>query len=269
MAPDDQLEEHCGLTYEVDDWIGLIRIDRPAKLGAFTWAMIERWAEALGSAQRDDRVRVVVLAGTGDGFCTGVDLDELARIGEDPIDRKRMLTDRVYEVIKAVQNLEKPLICAVNGIAVGAGMDMALMCDIRIAAESARFSEGYIRIGLVPGDGGGYFLPRLVGTARALELLWTGDFVSADEACRIGLVSRVVPDTELIEHTLAFAKRIAGMSPIPVSMIKRLVYQSMTSDLQTSLDLASSHMAIVQSTDDYAEAMSAFKQRRTPTFRGR
>jgi enoyl-CoA hydratase/carnithine racemase len=269
MASDHELAEHCGLTYDVDDSIGLIRLDRPGKMGAFTWQMIERWAEALEAAQRDDSVRVVVLAGTGESFCTGVDLEELARIGDDPIDRKRMLTDRVYKVIKGVQNLEKPLICAVNGLAVGAGMDMALMCDIRIAGESARFSEGYIRIGLVPGDGGGYFLPRLVGTARALELLWTGDFVSADEACRIGLVSRVVPDDELMEHTLAFARRIAGMSPIPVSMIKRVVYQSLDVDLQTSLDLVSSHMAVVQSTDDYAEAMSAFKERRTPTFRGR
>jgi enoyl-CoA hydratase/carnithine racemase len=269
MAPDHELAPHCGITYEVENWIGLIRIDRPAKLGAFTWEMIERWAQALDEAQHDDQVRAVVLAGTGDSFCTGVDLDELARIGSDPIDRKRMLTERVYKVVKAVQNLEKPLICAVNGLAIGAGMDMALMCDIRIAAESARFSEGYIRVGLVPGDGGGYFLPRLVGTARALELLWTGDFVAADEAARIGIVSRVVPDGELMEHTLAFARRIAAMSPIAVSMIKRLVYQSLDLDLQTSLDLVSSHMGIVQSSDDYAEAMSAFKERRVPIFKGR
>lgn len=269
MAPDHQLEEHCGLTYEVDDWIGLIRIDRPAKLGSFTWEMIERWAEALGEARHDDRVRVVVLAGTGENFCTGVDLEELSRIGEDPIDRKRMLTDRIYQVVLGVQNLDKPLICAVNGLALGAGMDMALMCDIRIAAESARFSEGYIRVGLVPGDGGAYFLPRVVGIAQALELLWTGDFISADEAARIGIVSRVVPDAELMQHTLALARRIAGMSPIPVSMIKRLVYQSLSSDLATSLDLASSQMAVVQSTSDYAEAMSAFNERRAPVFRGR
>lgn len=268
MASDDKLEA-LELTYEVNDSIGLIRINRPARRGAFTWDMIERWADALGEAQRDDQVRVVVLAGTGDSFCTGVDLEELSNIGEGPIDRKRMLTDRVHQVAKAVQDLEKPLICAVNGLAIGAGMDMALMCDIRIAAESARFSEGYISIGLVPGDGGGYFLPRLVGTARALELLWTGDFVSAQEACRIGMVSRVVPDADLLEHTLMFAKRIAGMSPLPVSMIKRLVYQSLDMDLRTSLDLVSSHMGIVQSTDDYAEAISAFKEHRQPIFRGR
>jgi enoyl-CoA hydratase/carnithine racemase len=269
MASDHQLDEHCGLTYQVDDWIGLIRIDRPGNLGAFTWEMIDRWADALTEAQHDDQVRAVVLAGAGNNFCTGVDLDELSRIGDDPIDRKRMLTDRVYKVVRAVQDLDKPLICAVNGLALGAGMDMALMCDIRIAAESARFSEGYIRVGLVPGDGGAYFLPRVVGIARALELLWTGDFISAEEAAQIGIVSRVVPDAELMEHTMGFARRIAGMSPIPVSMIKRLVYQSLSSDLETSLDLASSQMAIVQSTDDHAEAMRAFTERRAPVFRGR
>jgi enoyl-CoA hydratase/carnithine racemase len=145
-------------------------------------------------------------------------------------------------------------------------MDMALMCDIRLAAENATFREGYISIGLVPGDGGCFYLPRLVGTARALELLWTGDAISAQDALAFGVVNRVVADEDLFDEALALAARIASRSPIAVSMIKRAVYQSLRLDLRTSLDLISSHMGIVQSTQDQAEAFAAFRQRRSPTF---
>ena len=267
MAPDREVADGCGLSYEVLEGVGLIRIDRSDKLGAFTWTMIDRWAEALVSAQRDDAVRAVVVTGTGKGFSTGVDLDELAAVGRDPIDQKRMLTDRVHRVVRASADLDKPLICAVNGLAVGAGMDMTLLCDIRLAAESARFGTGYVRIGLVPGAGGAYFLPRLVGTARALELFWTGDLLSAQEARDMGIVSHVYPDDELLSQALGFAGRIARQAPIAVSMIKRAVYQSLATDLRTSLDLASSHLAVVQSTEDRTEAMRALAEHREPVFK--
>jgi enoyl-CoA hydratase/carnithine racemase len=267
MAPDREVADGRGLSYQVLDQVGLIRIDRPDKLGAFTWAMIDRWTEALVSAQRDDAVRAVVLTGTGRGFCAGVDLDELAAVGRDPIDHKRMLTDRVHRVVRAAADLDKPLICAVNGLAAGAGMDMALLCDIRLAASSARFGTGYVRIGLVPGAGGAYFLPRLVGTARALELFWTGDWLTARQACEMGIVSHVFPDDEVLGQALGLAERIARQSPIAVSMIKRAVYQSLATDLRTSLDLASSHLAVVQSTEDHAEAISALRERREPVFK--
>jgi enoyl-CoA hydratase/carnithine racemase len=247
--------------------VRILRINRPARLGAFNWAMIDAWADALVAAGSDPSVRAVVLTGTGRGFCAGVDLEEFATGGTSPIDRKRVLTDRVHKVARAVEELDKPLLCAVNGLAIGAGMDMALMCDIRLAGETAKFSEGYINIGLVPGDGGCYFLPRLVGTARALELLWTGDTISAQEALSIGVVSHVCPDDELMDRTMELAGRIASRSPIAVAMIKRSLYQSLRLDLRTSLDLISSHMGIVQSTHDQAEAMEAFLQRRAPQFR--
>jgi enoyl-CoA hydratase/carnithine racemase len=267
MAPDREVADGGGLSYEVLEGVGLIRIDRPDKLGAFTWTMIDRWIEALVSARHDDAVRAVVVTGTGTGFCTGVDLDELTAVGRDPIDQKRMLTDRVHRVVRASADLDKPLICAVNGLAVGAGMDMTLLCDIRLAAESARFGTGYVRIGLVPGAGGAYFLPRLVGTARALELFWTADLLSAQEAREIGIVSHVYPDDELLDQALEFAARIARQSPIAVSMIKRAVYQSLTTDLRTSLDLVSSHLAVVQSTEDSTEAKSALREHREPVFK--
>jgi enoyl-CoA hydratase/carnithine racemase len=146
---------------------------------------------------------------------------------------------------------------------------MALMCDIRLMKQSARMSEGYIRVGLVPGDGGCYYLPRLVGMAKALELLWTGDFVDSAEALRIGLVSQVYADDEFENSYGNFVTRLAQQPPINVRMIKRAAYQSANADLRTSLDLISSHLAVVNGTRDSLEARSAARERRQPSFEGR
>ncbi|WP_018635640.1 enoyl-CoA hydratase/isomerase family protein [Parafrankia elaeagni] len=255
------------LIYVVEDAIATITLNRPQVRNAFTLTMIDRWADSLRAAEADPQVRVVVVTGAGGAFCSGIDLAVLSGIEPTPIARRRMLTEGVHKVARAVLDLSKPLIAAVSGVAVGAGLDMALMCDMRFAARSARLSEGYIRIGLVPGDGGTYLLPRLVGPAKALELLLSGDTVDGVEAERIGLVNRVYDDeAALLAETYAFARRLAGMSPISSAMIKKAVYQSQHLDLRTNLDLIASHMAIVQSTEDYAEARAAFGERRAPTF---
>ncbi|SDY92261.1 Enoyl-CoA hydratase/carnithine racemase [Saccharopolyspora shandongensis] len=257
------------LEYQVSDGIGTILLNRPKRKNAFTMEMIDEWAAAIRSARFDPEVRVLVLTGAGDAFCSGVDLDAFTSGEKSVLDHKTVLTDRIHQVALALEDLDKPVIAAVNGVAVGAGMDMALMCDIRFVGESARLSEGYVRVGLVPGDGGCYYLPRLVGTAKALELLWTGDFVDARTAVDIGIASRRVPDAELMDETYAFARRLADGPPVAIRAIKRTVYQSARTDLRTSLDLISSHMAVVQSTEDSAEAMQAFKEKRKPEFRGR
>ncbi|KJL42316.1 enoyl-CoA hydratase/isomerase family protein [Microbacterium trichothecenolyticum] len=257
------------LEYTVSDGVGTIVLNRPHAKNAFTFAMIDQWAAALRSARTDPTVRAVVLTGAGDAFCAGVDLSVLEAVGEEPLAIKRMLTHGVHEVARAADDLDKPLIAAINGVAVGAGLDMALMCDIRLMTRSARVSEGYIKLGLVPGDGGCYYLPRIVGMQRALELLWTGDFVDAEEALRIGLVSHVYEDDDFGDSRDAFLAKLVRQPPINVQMIKRAAYQSADADLRTSLDLISSHMGVVYATHDAREARDALRERRQPSFEGR
>ena len=160
------------------------------------------------------------------------------------------------------------IICAINGAATGAGLDMALMADIRYAARSARLAETYIKVGLVPGDGGAFLLPRLVGLTKALELLWTGDFLSAEEAERLGLVSKVFDDDKLMEATYAFAERLANGPGIAIRLTKQVVYQSLRMDFLTALESMTGPMGVASSTQDHREAVAAFKEKRPPTFKG-
>ncbi|RKR45207.1 enoyl-CoA hydratase-related protein [Paraburkholderia sp. BL17N1] len=246
-------------------------LNRPEKKNALSEDMLELLRNELKSANEDDDVGSFVLTGAGDAFCSGGDLGRRAAEGGDPtpLERKHRLQRVTHKVALAIEEFEKPLIAAVNGAAVGAGMDLSLMCDIRFAAQSARFAEAYIRVGLIPGNGGCYFLPRLIGPAKALELLWTGDFVNADEAHRLGIVNRVTPDESLQDETLAFATRLAEGPPVQTRDIKKLMYQSMRTDLRTSLETTSALMAVVQSTADYREAITAYKEKRKGEFKGR
>jgi enoyl-CoA hydratase/carnithine racemase len=257
------------LEYTAADGIGTILLNRPHRKNAFTLDMIDTWAQALRDARTDPDVRVVVLTGAGDAFCSGVDLDRRQdATPATPLERKENLTERIHRIPFALEDLDKPVIAAINGVAVGAGMDMALMCDMRIMARSARLSEGYVRVGLVPGDGGCYYLPRLVGTAKALELLLTGDFIDAEEAGRLGIANHVVDDADLAGAVDTLARKIADGPPVAIRTIKRAVYQSARSDLRTALDLISSHMAVVTSTEDSAEALAAFREKRPANFIG-
>jgi enoyl-CoA hydratase/carnithine racemase len=270
------------LLYQKEGYIARIILNRPEALNAFSLPMIQSWSEALEDAQNDQEIRVVVLTANGKAFCAGGDTktmlagkgfiagDEKGEAwGKKALDRKRSLTNYIHKIALTLDGMDKPVICGIQGAAVGAGLDMALMCDIRIAAENAKLSGGYVKAGLVPGDGGAFFMPRLIGTAKALELLWTGDFISAKEAERIGLVNQVVPDEELDKATLKMAKKIALSPPVSVQMIKRAVYSAQrTQDLRTALDMISSHMAIVTELEDHYEALMAMNEKRKPNFRG-
>ncbi|MGW6461842.1 enoyl-CoA hydratase/isomerase family protein [Streptomyces sp. NPDC055078] len=258
------------LEYSVKDGVATLLLNRPERKNAFTLPMLDDWAAVLRQAEADADVRVLVVTGAGDAFCSGVDLDAYAP-AEDrtPWENKQVLTSRVHQVAHAMEAMTKPVIAAVRGVAYGAGMDMSLMCDMRIAGESARFSEAYIRLGLVPGDGGCWYLPRIVGMSNALHLLWTGEVVDAAGALRLGLVSAVHPDDELLDKTYDYARRLAAMSPIAVQLIKKAAYEGSRHDLRTGLDLISSHMGVVAATEDAREALQAFQQKRRPVFEGR
>ncbi|MDH6293296.1 enoyl-CoA hydratase/isomerase family protein [Rhodococcus opacus] len=256
------------IEFTVDDGVANILLNRPNRRNAFTMDMLKEWAAFLTDAQYDENIRVVTVTGAGGAFCAGVDLDDFASERSTPYSDKAMLTDRIHAVARAVEAFDKPYIAGVSGVAVGAGMDMALMADIRVAAAGARMSEAYIKVGLLPGDGGCHFLPRLVGKARALELLWTGDFVDAETAREIGLVNHVYEDDKFDTKLDEFARRLAAGPPLAMRMIKRATVHGETASLASSLDLISSHQAIIQSTNDSKEAMAAFKEKRTPIFSG-
>jgi enoyl-CoA hydratase/carnithine racemase len=263
------------VAYDVDDGVATIRLNRPERLNAFTPLMLEEWTNAIDLARDDDRVRAVVVTGSGRGFCAGMDVgQEIAGEGvlhgeSGPAERRNSLRYTVHRVPRALQLLDKPYIAAINGAAVGAGMDMASMADIRFASQTARFGMAYVKMGIVPGDGGCFFLPRIVGLQKALELIWTGDLFDAEEALRIGYVLRVYPPDSLLSETQAFAKRLAEGPAVALQLAKRLVYQGMEVGLDQALDLAQSAMTIAQSTEDAREGPRAFVERRPPRFQGR
>lgn len=256
------------ILYETEGHIARIIINRPEARNAFSPEMITLWKEALESAHADQNIRVIVVTGRGDTFCSGGDIRDMAEGKLRSWDMKKFLWDGVHRIVLALEDTDKPVIAAINGMAMGAGLDMAVMCDLRVCSDKAKMAESYILMGMAPGDGGAYFLPRLVGIARALELLLTGRVIGATEALEIGLVNRVVPHEKLMEETMSLAKEIAGKPPLASRMIKRAVYQAQRSDLRGHLDYISSQLALLSETRDHQEAARAFLEKRSPEFKG-
>ncbi len=252
------------ITFETDEFgVGVLTLNRPDRLNAFTEAMADLWCQTLVEAGRSTDVKVIVVTGAGRAFCAGGDIEEMLGFEEtEAMAFKEFLWEHVQEIPLALERIDKPVIAALNGTARGAGLDMALMCDLRIAAESAIFAESYINVGIIAGDGGTYFLPRLVGPARALELFWTGRDVDAHEAERMGFVNRVVPDDKVMEVTLELARKIAAQPQYAVRAFKRAVYQSPGMTLAAHLDMVSSHMAVLHETRDHLDRLHSFMKRR-------
>ncbi len=252
------------LKFEVDeDGVGRITLNRPERLNAFTFEMIDAWHDALNRCRTDPDVKVIVITGEGSAFCSGGDIIEMEeRLEHTPAQRKAELFERIERIPFLLEDIDKPVIAAMNGAAAGAGLDLALMCDIRIAAKSAKFGETYTKVGLVPGAGGTWFLPRLVGTAKALELFWTAEFLTAAQAQEIGMVNRVVDDADLMNETNKMAKKIAAAPQQSVRMIKRAVLAGMRTDLRTHLDMISSHYAVITAGEDHQNAVREFVKNR-------
>jgi enoyl-CoA hydratase/carnithine racemase len=258
------------LKFAVDQGVATITLNRPEKLNAFTGEMMEAWVAALEDCRTNPEVRAIVMTGTGRAFTTGGDVESFSGSAKQtPQGIRNHLVGGSQRLIRKIAEIGKPVIAALNGFATGGGLDIALACDIRFAAESARFAETYAKMGLIPGMGGAWLLPRLVGTAKAMELFWSCDWVDAREAERIGLVNKVFPDGELMDAALAFARKVADAAPLSVQTIKRLVRTGLDQDLPTALDAVAAEMTVVRTSEDHQEALAAFKEKRKPLFKGK
>ncbi|WP_346279549.1 crotonase/enoyl-CoA hydratase family protein [Pseudonocardia sp.] len=235
--------------------------------------MVGALVAAAHRVDQDRTVRAVILTGSGSAFSTGGNIKDMAdrtgMFGGTAHDLRAAYRDGIQRIPRALHACEVPLIAAVNGPAVGAGCDLAMMCDLRLAAPSAFFAESFVKLGVIPGDGGAWFLPRVVGAARAAEMVLTGDRVDADTALAWGLVSRVVPAEELLEEARTLADRIAVNPPQAVRMAKRLLRDSQLQSLDATLELSAAMQGIAHQTDDHAEAVAAFLERRDPQFTGK
>jgi 2-(1,2-epoxy-1,2-dihydrophenyl)acetyl-CoA isomerase len=247
----------------VRDRIATITLNRPEKLNAFTGTMREDLLAALENCERDEEVRVVVITGAGRAFCAGGDVELMSGLQKSgDVAAFRKLLDAGRDVVLQIVSMEKPLIAAVNGVAAGAGCNLALACDYRIATDQAKLGETFVRIGLHPDWGGTWLLPRLVGRSRAMEILMTGRMVGAAEACAIGMVDRLVPAAELDAETQTLARSIAGGPPLAIAAIKRALNATERNDLRAQLELESEHQVRCFQSSESAERIAAFLEKR-------
>lgn len=266
------MADYKDVIVEKDGGVLVLTFNRPERLNALNWRILKEATEVLDQAGSDDSVKVVVITGGGRGFCSGADLAPPME-GDDPeppMDRRLKLTPfRGFgRLALTIRNCPKPVIAAVNGHAVGAGFTMALAADIRIASENAKFSSIFVRRGLMPDSGITYFLPRLIGTGKALELMYSGDIIDAAQAEKMDIVNRVVPHDELMPAAMGLAKKIAQGASMPIEMTKQAVYHGQTTDLETQLAFEAWAQELCHVSHDYKEGKTAFLERRDPAFRG-
>lgn len=257
---------HETVMYEVSGGVATIRLNRPDSLNSLNKQLVYELNDVIEKAKNDPGVRCVVLTGAGRGFCAGADLAS-AKV-KSPEDVSRVLKERYNPVIKSIREMEKPVIAAVNGVAAGAGCSLALACDLVIAAESASFLQAFVKIGLVPDAGGSYFLPRLVGTKKAMEMFLLGEKLSAAEAEKLGMINRTVPDAEFDREVNKLALALST-GPRCQGMIKAMLNKSYEMDLDGCLDQEAAFQAKAAATEDFLEGVSAFMQKRKPQYKGR
>jgi 2-(1,2-epoxy-1,2-dihydrophenyl)acetyl-CoA isomerase len=259
------------LLYEVKDGVATLTLNRPDRLNALGDTLREDLLDAVTRTAADPDVRVMVLTGAGKGFCAGGDVKAMNENRQSG--RERPVLDKIApsrdRTLLAMRDAPQPIIAAVNGAAAGAGMNLALACDLRIASTSAKFSQAFVKRGLHPDWGGTYFLPRVVGLAKACELIFTGDLIDAQEALRLGVVSRVLPPEELMPAAHELARKIAAGPPLAIRLAKRALYHNADCDLRQALEFETFAQNICQDTEDAREGVRAFVEKRAPVFRGR
>jgi enoyl-CoA hydratase/carnithine racemase len=253
-----------------------LTLNRPDRLNSLSNELLESLAINLEEVAEDDSIRAVIVTGAGRAFCSGADTDEMTggegdgphKQGPGGPEALRRGFKLAQKVILGIYEMEKPVIAAINGPAVGAGFDLACACDIRIASDSARFMAAYIHVGLFPGYGGTWLYPRLFGQAKAAELMYTGNFMEVDEAKSLGFLNNVVGEDELIGAAEKMARRIASGPSIAIRLAKTMMRRGMSMDLETSLEMSAAAEAITLSSDDHVEGMAALRQKRRPEFKG-
>ena len=267
---------HVLLEKDNSEHIAWLTINRPRRRNAIADLTVRELAEAIEDLEADDEIRVVILTGAGQAFCAGGDLHALAG-GEEPGAWASENTDDIRRSFKGAQRLmlglqrmEKPVIGMINGVAVGAGFDLACACDIRIGSPKARFMVAYVKIGLFPGFGGTWLYPRTLGSmGKAAEMLFTGDFMEAEEAYRLGFLNKLVPEEELKATTLEMARKIAAGPPIAIRLSKLMLYKGLEFDLDTALKMAAAAETITLTSQDHQEGTSALRESRKPLYEGR
>jgi enoyl-CoA hydratase/carnithine racemase len=251
------------LLFEKREKIAILTLNRPELRNAFTdQPMIEEILDAIQRVQNDPSVSVLILTGAGSAFSAGGNVKDMYQkrgmFGGDPGEVRQGYRNGIQRIPLAMEKLDVPTIAAVNGPAIGAGCDLTCMCDLRIASEKARFGETFVSVGIIPGDGGAYFLPRVVGFAKALELALTCRVIDAAEALRIGLVNEVVPAGRLLERAMEIAEEIAGQPARILRLAKRLFYAAQGMSLDSVLEMSAAYQALCHHTPEHREALEAF-----------
>lgn len=264
--------------YEVADRVATLTLDQPEQRNPLNDPMIQAVLGTLEIFKADDTAHVMIVTGEGKAFCAGGDLKmmqgwlddiDAGKTKFDPIVQREWYRQGIQRIPLAFRRMDKPIIAAINGAAIGAGNDLALMCDIRIASDRARFAESFCRVGLAPGDGGAWLLTRAVGIEKACELIFTGDIIDAAEALRIGLVGRVVPHEELMSSARELAGRIARMPLQAHRMAKQAIWRAADQTIEESLEFMALMQAMLHGTADHREGVRAFMEKREPKFEGR
>ena len=259
-----------------EDHIATITLNRPQRMNAVNSQMVAELVAVLQEVAEDDDIRVGVITGAGRAFCSGGDVSGFAGGGgeETALSRtaeevRRYLGSGFQKISLTLQKMEKPTIAMVNGAAVGAGCDLAFACDMRVGSENAKFRNGFVKMAAIPGAGGTWLYTRLMGLGRGLEFLFTGDFLMAEAAERIGVLNKLVPAEDLERETLELAQKLAKGPPIAIRLSKRQAYKALEVDLETALEMAATCQALALSTEDHREAVTAFREKREAEFKGR
>lgn len=258
--------------YRQQGRIAIITLNRPDTRNALSDELVPKLVELLNRANEDAGVSCVVLTGEGKSFSSGGNLKEIRAMTQDKKlsthELRNWYVDMIQQIPRTMAELTVPVIAAVNGHAIGAGCDLTMMCDIRVASEHAIFAESFMRVGLIPGDGGAWFLPRVIGLSRACEMSYTCDMIDAQKADKWGMVSEVVSADKLMDTAIAMAERIAAHPPLGIRYAKKLITHSLDMPLNAALEMAAGMQATLQNTEDHLEAIDAALEKRPPQFKG-